>query len=256
MTFTSSTSIVAPYIDIHCHILPGLDDGAKSLDEAMAMARMAVDDGTGTVVATPHHFPGFFLNDAIRVEGAAAAFRQHLAREGIPLTIVTAAEVRLGSHVLGWIRENKLPCLNREGERRYVLLEVPHGELEPGSAYLAELIRLHGYHPVIAHPERNLTIARNVELLAPFIAMGCLCQITAESVTGGFGEGVRRVCEVMLDRGWAHVIASDGHGFYRRPPVLRQAVILAAAMVGPEKAQALVVDHPRALLRGDALATS
>lgn len=240
----------SPVLDLHCHILPGLDDGARSLDEALAMARMAVADGTTHLVATPHLHAGVHDNTPERVAPSARFFIQKLQELSIPLTLHVAAEVRLTPEVLRWRRNGTLPLLGSENGEDFCLLELPHGEIPPGSLYLVELLRRLKVIPVLAHPERNRAIRREVEALRPFLELGCLAQLTSGALCGGFGAGAQATAEELLRRGWGHLLASDGHGFHRRQPVLADGVRAAAQLIGTQAAQALVTSTPVRILTG------
>ncbi|MBF0626220.1 MAG: capsular biosynthesis protein [Magnetococcales bacterium] len=235
-------------IDLHCHILPGVDDGPQDLDNALGMARMAVADGTGLLVATPHFQPGTWDTTLDQVARAAALFREALQREDIDLELRWAGEVRLGPEVLGRLRRRDLPCL--DPDRRFLLLEFPHPEIPPGALYQVELLRLAGYSPVIVHPERNGTIRKRPGALRPFVELGCRFQITAGSLCGEFGSSAQAAARALLERGWVDVIASDGHSFYRRHPVLADGLREATRLVGETAARRLVIDTPRAILEG------
>lgn len=218
------------------------------------MARMALADGTTTLVATPHINPGRFDNTPQGIGAAAAELRELLAGEGVGVELAVAAEVRLGSWLLGWERAGTLPLLNGgRGSERYLLVEFPHRGIEPGSLHLVELLRHRGVVPVLAHPERIRTIQNDWETLAPYMELGCLGQVTAGSLTGEFGDRARRTALGMLEFGWVQVIASDGHRFHARHPVLGDGVRAAARVVGEERARLWVTDNPRAILAGEPL---
>ncbi|OSM05016.1 tyrosine-protein phosphatase [Magnetofaba australis] len=239
-------------IDLHCHILPGLDDGARSMDQALNMARMAQADGVTHIVATPHIQPGVFDNDAPRIRHSLSVMQRHLQERGIALQMSAAAEIRLTPSVLPALKKETLPLLNGlSGQARYVLLEFSHKGLVAGDLYWTELIVRAGFIPVLAHPERIRTFRDDPELLEPFMNLGCLTQLTAGSITGAFGARVAETADFILESGWAHVIASDGHGFNQRQPVLRDGVQMAAKVVGQACAEAMVSAAPRAILAGE-----
>ncbi|MBF0308171.1 MAG: capsular biosynthesis protein [Magnetococcales bacterium] len=239
------------FIDLHCHILPGVDDGPGEMATALAMARMAVAEGTGTLLATPH-----FKADGYEEtpEKSPPIFQQlvaALAEEGIALQLGLAAEVHLGAEIFGWLRKGRVPWLNRVGERRYLLLEFPFGGVEPGQSYMTELLVKQGITPILAHPERIRDFRKDPDRLGPFLKMGCLTQITAGSLSGQFGEGVRQTAETILERGWVTVLASDGHHIYRRQPVLSDGFREAAKLIGRSAALRLVTTNPQAILAGE-----
>ncbi|MEO5378803.1 MAG: hypothetical protein H7832_13625 [Magnetococcus sp. DMHC-6] len=240
-------------IDLHCHILPSLDDGPKEMQEALGMARMAEASGTHLLLATPHIHPGVYNNTPTGITRALQLFRAQLREAGIGLQVQSAAEVRLSPKVLGLIRSEQAPFLNQSGARRYLLLELPHRGIPPGAVYMVELIVRFGVVPVLAHPERIRCVRKNIEALEPFMAMGCLSQVTAGSLCGAFGNGVRQTADALLKRGWCHLLASDGHGYYNRQPVLVDGLLAVEKLMGFEKAQLLGYDVPQAIYNGQDL---
>lgn len=239
-------------IDIHCHLLPGLDDGATTLDDALALARVAVADGISCSVMTPHIHPGRWENDAAGIARATAAFAAALEQHAIPLQLRHAAEVRLTDLIFGQLEAQVLPFLGEHAGESLLLLEFPHGQLIPGSDRLVSWLRRHGIRPVLAHPERNKSIMRNPELLQPFLAAGCLLQVTAASLTGGFGDAAERVALQLLDAGQITFVASDAHNLKSRQPRLSGARALVAARMGEAVAQQLFEDNQRKYLQLEA----
>lgn len=234
-------------IDLHCHILPGLDDGPRTRDEALAMARMAAADGIDTLVASSHITPGVYDNTPEGIVAAAEAFGARLRREGIPLRIIPGADVRMTPELLDG--DGRRLCINRDTP--YFLFEFPHDLVPPGSEGLVEALLGKGLVPVITHPERNMEFQRRPEKLEPFVRLGCLVQITAMSLTGGFGPRAQSVAERFLREGRAHLIASDAHDTVKRPPVLSRALERAEALVGVEAARAMVFETPEKIVRGE-----
>lgn len=239
-------------IDIHCHLLPGLDDGAATLDDALALARVAVADGITCSVLTPHIHPGRWENEAKGISRATEAFALALEQNDIPLQLRFAAEVRLTDLIFGQLEAQALPFLGVHEGESLLLLEFPHGQLIPGSDQLVNWLRRRAIRPVLAHPERNKSIMRNPELLQPFVAAGCLLQVTATSLTGGFGEAAERVALRLLDAGQITFVASDGHNLKSRPPQLSRARALVAARTGDAMAQQLFEGNQRKYLHLEA----
>jgi len=236
-------------IDLHCHILPGLDDGAADMDEALGMARAAVRDGIRTLVGTPHTLNEAFVNPAARVAEAAAAVREALARARIPLDVLPGAEVRVGPDLLDRVKDGDAGTLNHNG--RYILLEFPVQSVPPRFREEVFALQRAGLVPILAHPERNLEIQRDLGFLGGLVEMGVLCQLTAMSITGEFGAGPRQCALEMLRQGLAHVIASDAHSARRRPPALTEAAECAAEILGSvPAARRMVEEVPRAILEG------
>lgn len=236
-------------IDIHCHLLPGLDDGAATLDEGLALARVAVADGISCCVLTPHIHPGRWENEAAGIARATQDFARALQQHGIPLQVRHAAEVRLTDLIFGQLEARTLPFLGEYDGESLLLLEFPHGHLIPGSDRLVTWLRRRNIRPVLAHPERNKSIMRNPELLQPFIDAGCLLQVTGAALTGGFGAAAERVALQLLDDGQITFVASDAHNLKSRPPQLAGARALVAARKGEALAQQLFEDNQRRYLQ-------
>lgn len=240
-------------IDLHCHILPGLDDGARDLAASLAMARMAVADGIRMAVATPHLLAGRYDHDLEKIRSSMAVVQNALVEAAIPLELGCAAEVRLTPCLHGRFRAGRIPLLHGGSGRQYYLLEFPHAGIEPGTLYEVELLCLQGFWPVIAHPERIRTIQVSVAAMEPYVRLGALGQLTASSLCGGFGLSAQVTAEALLARGWIQVIASDGHGFHSRQMVMADGVRVAAELIGVEAATAMVTTNPQAILRGENL---
>jgi len=183
-------------IDLHCHLLPGIDDGPATLDEALAMARLAVANGISEARVTPHVHVGRWDNDLAGIEKAVGEHRAQLALAGIPLKLGFAAEVRLAYEVLPLIEAGRVPYLGELDGYKIMLLELPHSHVPVGSDKFVTWLLNRGIRPMIAHPERNREIMRDSSRLRPFVLAGCLLQLTADAVAGAFGE----VCETPRDR--------------------------------------------------------
>ena len=237
-------------IDIHNHLLPGLDDGPGDLAEALALARLAVADGVSHMIATPHIRPGVYDNTAGGIAASLASFRGALASAGIPLAVSAAAEVRFGLNVMIDAEGGALPMLGRWGGQAVLLLEFPHTEVPFGAERLTEWLMTRGVCPMIAHPERNGDIVNDPGRLAPFREQGCLLQVTASALTGQFGKRVRARAEQLVGDGEVVCIASDAHNTHSRPPCLDLGARAAAALVGESAARALTRDNPWEIIQG------
>jgi protein-tyrosine phosphatase len=208
------------FVDIHCHLLPGIDDGAKDWDESLAMARLAVDDGTMAVVATPHQLGNFGHNQGDDIRHRVTELQQRLDRAGIPLKVLPGADVRIEPDMVGRLMRGDVLTLG--DHRRHVLLELPHELYLPLEPVLEELSR-RKIVGVLSHPERNQGILRQPEVLAPLVEAGCLLQITAGSLCGTFGAECQQFCERLLAGGMVHFVATDAHGPRARRPLMRRA---------------------------------
>lgn len=233
--------------DLHCHFLPGIDDGAENDAQALALARAAVAGGITHSVLTPHFHPGRYDNALADVRARGAAFRALLAQHGVPLSIGVAGEVRAGPEVMELAALGELPLLGDWKGMPVVLLEFPHGQLPIGSEKLVAWLVRNGVRPIVAHPERNKDILRDLERVAPLIAEGALLQVTADAVSGGFGPLARQRAVELLERGWVTILASDAHNLEHRPPVLERGRRAAAEIVGEDESWRLVRDRPGAI---------
>ena len=235
-------------IDLHCHYLPGIDDGAQTLDEALALARAAVADGITHAVMTPHVHVGVFENRTASIEHAVAQLRAALVQHGIALSISAGGEVRIGAELIELLETGELPFLGHLNGQRVMLLELPHGQVPVGAERFTGWLRKQGVLPLIAHPERNKDVMRNLAKLDPFIEQGCLLQVTAGSLIGSFGELAQRHARELLDRGDIYAVATDAHNLANRPPMLGAARAFIAGAAGEAAATALTHGNPHALL--------
>jgi len=232
-------------IDLHCHLLPGIDDGAPDLESSLAMARTACADGIEVVACTPHAYPGLYDNRAPEIRAAVRSLQKALDEAGIPLVLTHGADIHLMPDVLQGLREGRLPTL---GGSRYLLVEPSHHVPTPRFEDQVWNLIASGYVPIITHPERLAWIGRHYEVFRRLAQRGAWMQITAGSLTGAFGRSARRWGERMLDDGIVHVLASDGHGVERRPVILSAGREAAAKRVGEAEAWRLVDERPRQVL--------
>ena len=269
-------------IDLHNHILPGLDDGARTSEESIQMCRISYRDGVRTIVATPHTLGSYQndrsaivskvreLNEAIakcRLQNADGGMQKDskicdpnsrfntfssnnsaLRNPQFEFRILPGADVHLCEKTLLHFDQGRLTTINDGG--KFLLIEFP----SPGIPYRAEEVLFQlmarGIIPVITHPERNLGIGQNPKRYHEMIQAGCLGQVTAMSVTGEFGPKVRKVAEQLLMNRFVHFIASDAHSANGRPPVLSAAVRVAERLLGEEEARRMVTEYPQAVLEG------
>lgn len=237
-------------IDIHCHLLPGIDDGAADLDAALRLARLAVAEGISHLVCTPHIQPRRFDNTAASIAAARTAFAAALAEAEIPLRVGYAAEVRLDLAILTGVVDGSIPLLGTWRGQGVLLLEFPDHEVPVGAERLTQWLLRRGIVPLLAHPERNRGILAKPDRLQPFLAQGCLLQVTAASLAGYFGPAPRDLARTLLLEGLVTVLATDAHNERYRPPRLREPLALAAELIGEVQARALVEDNPWAIVQG------
>ena len=237
-------------IDLHCHFLPGIDDGAETLADGLALAQAAVDDGITFSMLTPHIHPGRYENRRSSIEKAFHAFRLALRKARIALHIGMAAEVRLSSDIVELLQQNEVPFLGELDGYRIILLEFPHTHIPPGADKLVDRLLRDRIRPLIAHPERNRDVIRDLSKIEPFIKQGCFLQITAGALAGQFGRVPQKRGLELLEMDVFKVLASDAHNLQGRRPMLRAGMEAAARVVGERAAQDLVYRNPRAILHG------
>ena len=235
-------------IDLHCHMLPGIDDGPKSLDISLAMARYAVEHGIKRTVMTPHIQPGSYDNDVLIIQTAYQAFKTALQLEAIPLEIGMSAEVRVCAELPLLIGQNKIPFLGQWRGMKVILLEFPHDHIPLGADKLINWLLGKGILPLIAHPERNQTLMRHPGKIQPFLDLGCILQITADSITGLFGEQSQQCALFYIEQNLATIIATDAHNLHKRQPSMQAARQFLLPSCGEAGVNRLMSDNPARIL--------
>ncbi|MDE2860971.1 MAG: tyrosine protein phosphatase [Chloroflexota bacterium] len=233
-------------LDLHCHILPGVDDGPPTMEQAIEMAVAAFRDGTCTIVAAPHSRDVNERSSIACVRTLAERLNEELRARSIPLDVLLGMENHLALDTPEQVDAGT--CLPIEGTR-CILIELPFEFYPYHTRDTLRSLRNRGLTPVVVHPERNLAIQREPQLLASLVQDGVVSQITAGSLTGDMGLDAQHSAEKLLRLGLAHVIASDGHApSGTRAPQLSRGVAAAAAVVGDEAARRMVDSTPRAML--------
>jgi protein-tyrosine phosphatase len=242
--------MIAGFVDIHCHLLPGVDDGAKDWGAALAMARLAVDDGTTTIIATPHQLGSFRQNLGEGIRALVAELQQRLVADGVPLAVLPGADVRIEEDMVPRIGSGEVLTLGDRG--KHVLMELPHEIILPLEPILAQLSQAN-LVGILSHPERNLGILRRPEVIPPLVDAGCLMQITAGSLCGSFGPECQQLAEWMLVEGLVHFVATDGHGERSRRPLMRRAYERVVELTDARTAGDVCRNHPGAVAAGQAV---
>jgi protein-tyrosine phosphatase len=227
-------------VDIHCHILPLLDDGSKSFDESCAMAEMAIEDGVTHVIGTPHASPDHpFVPELIRQrrDELQAQFEGRLK-------LATGCDFHLSFENLQDIRHR--PERYTLNQKSYLLVEFADYSIPPSLDQALHEMQLAGLHPIVTHPERNPLIRAQPERLYKWLRQGCYVQVTAQSLLGRFGSAALEMSQQWLGAGAVHFVASDAHNTTSRPLRLRETYDHLAATRGEEVARALLVDNPLA----------
>ena len=241
-------------IDLHCHILPAFDDGAATLEDALMMAEVAAQDGITQLVASPHLRDDEGYARARLIPEAVTQLNGEIRQRGISLEVLAGAEVHIREDLAQHWEAGELVTIGNRG--KYLLVEPPFQNLPMCTAQVVFEFVARGVIPIIAHPERVLELQHDPNILVELIERGALSHITGSSLIGALGPGAQRTAEVMLRHGLAHFIATDAHSWKARPPVMGRAVEAAKKLLGEEKAQALVEEHPARVLRGESVPSS
>ena len=228
-------------IDLHCHILPSIDDGAKNAKESVSMARVAAKDGITHIVATPHVRetlpPVNFLKQYV------TKFNEALQKLQVPVEILYGADV----YAMLLPKEVRRYAINNT---QYILIEFPYTHIPANASDILFNFKMQNLIPIITHPERIPSVIRNPETLFSLLSRDVYVQVTADSLTGNFGEQIQECAFYLLQKGAVHFIASDAHSATVRRPVLSEAVKVAEKIVGKEEARKLVEDNPLAVISG------
>ncbi len=233
-------------IDIHSHILPDVDDGARTLDEALEMARIAAADGIQQMCCTPHMFNGISDNpEPAEILDRVNVFQEAIGAEG--LRVLPGNEVHVSHEIAEQAATNRVTKLNA---KNYMLVEFPSMTVPIGVEELFYRLQVNGVRPILVHPERNSQLQARPSLVAGFVERGVYVQVTAMSVTGEFGPAAKACAESLLRHNCVHFLATDAHRTERRAPILSRGRDAAAAIVGQEKALKLVWDNPLAVVTG------
>jgi len=218
-------------IDIHSHILPGVDDGAKTEADSIAMAKAALQEGITTIIATPHHRNRAFDNYKQEIITNVNILNDLFASENIPLNVAVGQEVRIYGELLDDYAQGDIQAL---GDTKYILVEFPFGEVPRYAEQLLYDIQIAGLRPIIAHPERNRELIENHDRMYELVRNGALAQLTAASLIGKFGKDIEEFSHQLLEANLVHFIASDAHNTDSRGFHLREAYDLVQEKYGVE----------------------
>lgn len=235
-------------MDIHSHILPGVDDGAADIAEALAIAERAVANGVSVIAATPHFAEGFFRPEAAVIAQRLEELRSMVRTAGLSLQVMSGAEVRISPSLLSWLKRGEVPTL---GDNRFLLLELPFDCIPRQSSSVVSELAAQGITSVLAHVERNIDIQRDPAKLSDFLEQGCLVQVNSTSLTGSLGHSAQVTACTLLKTRQVHVIASDSHDAKNRYPNFKEAHRMASDVVGPAEAVRMLRDTPSMILGVD-----
>ena len=227
-------------IDIHNHYLPGVDDGADTLEDSLALVRLAVAQGITKVVCTPHYHHGRYDWDEAAVTSAFAALQSAVREEALAIDLARSAEVRFSDEILIDLKQGRIPFIGQWQGRDALLLELPHGQVPVGVDVFLKWLLKEGIQPIIAHPERNKGIMRDVRRAAELAKAGAVFQLTAGSLAGHFGESAQSVAEHLLLQGSVQFVASDAHNLKRAPAMADACLAIENVVADAGKAEALI----------------
>jgi protein-tyrosine phosphatase len=236
------------FTDIHCHCLPGLDDGPRTMDEALALCKRLVSEGIATVVATPHQLGRFDgRNDATKVRDVTSRLNEQLQRAGIRLTILPGADVRVDERVCRLLEEDRILTIADAG--KYILLELPHQIFIDVEPLLIELAVL-GIKAIISHPERHSALLRQPKVILRWLDIEAYFQIDASSLLDSSGLDVYRNAWRFLSSGWASLVATDAHNTDERSPRMRAAFRQIYSRLGEDIADLVCIENPARIVNG------
>jgi protein-tyrosine phosphatase len=233
--------------DLHCHIIPGIDDGSPDLETSLAMARLSAAEGVGVIACTPHILPGVHDNSGPDIRRRVESLQSELDAAGVDCRLVVGCDAHIAPDLVSKLKSGLVLSIH---DSRYVLVEPPHHFLPPNVDRLFFDLLAAGYVPILTHPER-MSWADD-DLLYRLIHSGTWMQVTAGSILGAFGQRAKRRAEQMLLQGWVHIVASDAHNVTQRPPAMGRSFRALCDLVGSDEAENLVKVRPAAILENRA----
>jgi protein-tyrosine phosphatase len=234
--------------DLHNHLLPGIDDGARDWDMALAMARMAYDDGIRGLVFTPHNsawWNGYYFD---KVEPLAAEFKRRLNDAGLPLQIGPGCETYIDLDILQRLKDGRAAPLNHS---RYLLMELPFASWPLYTDQVTFELQAAGYTVILAHPERYSAVMEMPEKMQALAERGVIGQVTSGSLEGKFGSRAQKTALLLLENNWAHYIASDAHELVNRTPTMHTAFEILKTNLGLESATMMCSTLPERIFRNE-----
>ena len=236
-------------IDLHCHIIPGVDDGSESLDESIEMCRIAARDGITKIVCTPHNVVGKYNNNSAKIMSCVKELQADIDSKNIPLTLYPGCEIHLDFNLVKKIKAGELMTMNNSG--RYIILELPGETLPQNLDESISSLVFAGIIPIIAHPERNLAIRSNPALLYRLVKLGALSQLTTSSLIGRFGSTIEEFSIFLIEHNLVHMMATDAHSSRQRRPILSKGLKRLKEIIGQEAAMEMVTEIPEKILNGN-----
>jgi len=236
------------FTDIHCHCLPGLDDGPATMVEALALCRMLAEEGFTTVVATPHQLGRFeYSNDAMKVKEAVRSLNNEIRSNSISLKIVPGGEVRVDERICQLLKSDRILTLADSG--KYLLLELPYQVYINIEQLLIELASM-GIQSVISHAELIAPLVARPEIVCKWHERSTHLQMTAASLVGDLGPEVQKVALSFIESGKATIVATDSHNTKLRRPRMRAAYELISTRFGEDLAKLVCIENPSRIVNG------
>ena len=241
-------------IDLHMHIVPGLDDGPSAIADAVAMGRIAAEDGTTVIIATPHMLDGSYNAQRGQILDGVCALQEAFDNENLALRLLPGADVHATVDLPERVRSDEVLTMADRG--KYLMVELSCDVMPQGIEKMFFSLQLTGITPIISHPERNTEVQARSSALFPFVHAGNLIQVTAASLTGHFGRAAERCARELLARDMVHLVASDAHDAEQRPPGLARARSVVERAMGPQKACDIFERNPQSILDSASLQIS
>lgn len=238
-------------IDIHCHILPCIDDGSKSIDETLEMARIAVDEGIHHIIATPHYIQYSDYLNKQQVQKLVDEVNDVLKKENIALSLSIGQEIYLTPDLPKLVQSGEVSTLN---DGQYILIEFPMNDIPLYAEDIFYELRLMGLTPILAHPERYPMVMEDPNLLLKFLKLGVLCQVNMGSIRGFFGERVQKTVMTLIEHDMVHFVATDAHTPRNRAPKMKKALEEITRLDG-EKARKLFIENPLKVYNNELIET-
>lgn len=235
-------------LDLHCHILPDIDDGARSWEDSLLIAQKAVDEGITHLLATPHHLNGKYVNKKANVVQLTNQLQERLEQAGIPLQVFPSQEVRVSGEILAGVDADEI--LGIDEDNHYLLVEFPTREIPHFVEQLFFNLQQRGITPVIVHPERNQAIIENPNRLLSFIERGALAQVTASSYVGAFGKEIAKLSSQLIEANLVHILASDAHNTRGRTFHMKEAFEKMVKEFGQDKVDEFK-ENAKNIINGD-----
>jgi len=238
-----------PLLDLHTHILPGIDDGAKNWEESLQMCRFAQKEGITTIACTPHIMSGIYDNNREKILLTTGKLKEKLKQENINLKVVPGAEIYLSSDIIKQLEDKIALTINDTG--KFLLFDFPMKWIPSFTKDVLFQLQLRGITPIIAHPERNIKIIQEPNLIYQLVKQGALIQISSPSILSYLGRKTRKICEKLITHNLVHLVASDIHSpgqFF-----LQQSRETISGWIGEEKASNLFTKNPQKIIHGETL---